>query len=302
MKQNRILQIAVIAADLVLAAICITAYVSEDRVKPEFFFQPSEYRYSASASTDMLLQNVTARDDRDGDVTENIVVEKITENREGSTVVIYYAVRDSAGNVAKVSRVFPADFEDKKHVEPPEAYSEAQASEVETLKNDASREPSGKVDEADQDEEDTASPDSGQEDNTEKAAENETENHPQDDVAKEPGNDREEADHDEENDDIGEQDAGQQELPAASGNGAPVLSLRKQEVTIDAGTSPPWTEIIETLRDDKDNYEYLYYHLTVSKFNNHKPGDYPVTLYTEDSDGNQSQTVTVTVHVRSTGA
>ena len=83
-----------------------------------------------------------------------------------------------------------------------------------------------------------------------------------------------------------------------SGSSAPVLTLREQEVTIEAGTSPPWTELIEILRDDKDDYTTLYYNLSVSRFNRNQPGDYPVTLYTEDSDGNRSGTVTILVHVK----
>ena len=82
-------------------------------------------------------------------------------------------------------------------------------------------------------------------------------------------------------------------------SGHPVLTLRTQEVTIAAGTSPPWTEIIETLRDDKDDYATLYYNLSVSHFDRSQAGDYPVSLYTEDSDGNRSDTVSVLVHVKS---
>ncbi len=82
---------------------------------------------------------------------------------------------------------------------------------------------------------------------------------------------------------------------------APVLTLKKAEVTIEAGTTPPWTEIIETLRDDKDDYATLYYNLNISRYNRNQQGDYPVTLYTEDSDGNRSGTVTVMVHVKGNG-
>lgn len=112
MKQSRIIQIVVIVANLVLAAVCLMAYEREDRVKPEFLFQNSDYIYTEAAPTEELLRDIMAQDDRDGDITERIVIEKVTENRTGHTIVVYYAVSDSSGNVAKTSRVFSADFEE----------------------------------------------------------------------------------------------------------------------------------------------------------------------------------------------
>ena len=52
------------------------------------------------------------------------------------------------------------------------------------------------------------------------------------------------------------------------------------------------------MRDDKDNYETLYYNLHVSQYNRNRPGTYSVTVYVEDSDGNQSQEIPFTIIVR----
>lgn len=284
MKQGRILVMAVIAVDLILAVACMIAYFGEDRVCPEFRFQTDEYIYvyGYEDGEDRLLENITAYDDRDKDISDRIVIEKITENRENSTIVVYYAVSDSAGNVAKISRVFVADLREQESsagaldgVPADTAQTMEKVSETEGVlpeqadgKEDAGEDMSGRPEE-----------DGGAGDDAPGAADG-----PEEDGAGE--------------------DAGQAEGPAAPGpqqedrSGYPVLTLRTQEVTIAAGTSPPWTEIIETLRDDKDDYATLYYNLSVSRFNRDQAGDYPVSLYTEDSDGNRSDTVSVLIHVR----
>lgn len=295
MKQSRILVITIIVADLILAAVCMIAYFGEDRVRPEFRFQTDEYIYTGGDGEEKLLESITAYDDRDGDISDRIVIEKITENREASTIVVYYAVSDSAGNVSKISRVFVADLREQgaqdgapadaapavegapemggageggspdgadESVVPesvvPSVAGEGGVPEAVEAGEDASGGTSGAGAEGNAGQEPAAA-----------AAEPETQ---------EPAAEPEQAQEDR--------------------SGYPVLTLRTDEVTIAAGTSPPWTEIIETLRDDKDDYAALYYNLSVSRFDRNQAGDYPVSLYTEDSDGNRSDTVTVTVHVR----
>ena len=94
--------------NFILAAVCVMLYLKQDRVKPEFAFQANGTVYTRQTPEEELMQGITAYDDTDGDVTGRIVIEKIVENREDSSVVVFYAVSDLAGNVTKVSRVFPA--------------------------------------------------------------------------------------------------------------------------------------------------------------------------------------------------
>lgn len=289
MRQSRVIQIMIIAANLVLAAVCLVAYAKEDKVKPEFMFETGDFiYYLESEETDALLQGIMAHDDRDGDITDRIVIEKITENRDSSTVVVYYAVSDSAGNVAKISRVFPAVFQETEHEEAAQVFAVAEMPNVEILENqevkgDNAKNPGDRTDseEDGQAEEDEAE-NGGQEEREDggQAAADEAEDR-RDEAA-----------------DSGE-NAREQQTPDTGS--APVLTLKRAEVTIEAGTTPPWTEIIETLRDDKDDYATLYYNLNISRYNRNQQGDYPVTLYTEDSDGNRSGTVTVMVHVKGNG-
>jgi len=298
MKQNRILVTVIMTFDLLLAAVCIMLYFREDRVQPEFRFQTDESIYNYADGRERLLEHITAFDDRDGDISDRIVIEKITENRENANIVVYYAVSDSAGNVAKISRVFLTDFGEQKSTgqEETEVFGEASSDDamrVKTLLGTQTEEDEEDGEPNEEEEVDADSEDADQEDEDggepaeEEDMQNDLEDTDNEDDGEE-GTNGESEDADSENGD--RQDDGN--------NNSPVLTLRTDEVTIDAGASPPWTEIIETLRDDKDNYETLYYNLSVSRFNRNQPGDYPVSLYTEDSEGNRSDTVSVLVHVK----
>ena len=96
----------------VLVALIVIAYGRSDRLAPEFRFSSVGFIYDSKTTDRDLLQGVNAYDSRDGDMTSRIVVEKVVLNRDAETAVVYYAVADFSGNVAKQSRVFPADIRD----------------------------------------------------------------------------------------------------------------------------------------------------------------------------------------------
>lgn len=56
-------------------------------------------------------------------------------------------------------------------------------------------------------------------------------------------------------------------------------------------------DIIGTLKDDKDDYATLFGNLSVGRYDRNKPGSYQVGVSTQDSDGNSSQTVPITIIV-----
>lgn len=281
MKNQRWIVIPIIIINILIIGICVFLLVRQDRIAPEFGLQTSDYTYLRSDGEKLLLQDIIAYDNRDGDITDRIVIEKITENPDSNTVVVYYAVSDKAGNVAKVSRIFPMESSD----EVPEYIAKQRETEEDGTDNGeeltgaeqddgTSDEEGEKPDEEDESTEGKETPeDAGDEDNEERGQE--------DEVNRE--DEAEETDPQE---------------PVVDKSSHPVLTLKKKEVTVEAGNTPPWTELIETLRDDKDDYTALYYNLHISKFTSGKAGDYPVTLQAEDSDGNLSDTATITVHVR----
>lgn len=96
----------------VLAALIVIAYGRSDRIAPEFRFSAVGFVYDSKTTDKDLIQGVNAYDSKDGDMTNRIVVEKVVLNRDAETAVVYYAVADFSGNVAKQSRVFPADIRD----------------------------------------------------------------------------------------------------------------------------------------------------------------------------------------------
>lgn len=110
MKQGKTIGIILIALDVILILVCIVLYLGADRQKPQLSFQASEFLYHEGMDTESLLQGITAYDSRNGDITERIVIEKTIENRDDNTIVVFYAVADEAGNVAKASRVFIAVY------------------------------------------------------------------------------------------------------------------------------------------------------------------------------------------------
>lgn len=117
MKQGKAAAIIFTVMDIILIALFAALYVRLDRTEPRFGLQESDLIYTEDIEQTELLQLVTAYDDKDGDVTEHIVIEKIVENESSDMVVVFYAVSDRAGNVAKTSKVFPAQLQEEEKEE-----------------------------------------------------------------------------------------------------------------------------------------------------------------------------------------
>ena len=251
MEAKRI--VAVIGAiDVVLLVVCLVLYLGKDRKGPEIFFnEEKQIEYAEGMDEELLLEGVTAVDEKDGDVSDSLLVEKVA-GTNGREVIVTYVARDGANNVGKASRAF----------------------EVEDSYGGRGAEPA---------EEDTSESEgiSG----TETAAENETESKEEDSSA--------------------EEEEGQEENQAEGDNGDeptgpnPILVLNADVIETKKGTAPNWNEVIETMSDDKDDYNTLYNNLKLEgqvKLN--EEGEYPVTLYTVDSDGNRSEVRSLVVKVQ----
>lgn len=91
--------------DVILIGVIAFFFFQLDRKAPKMDFSPYDVAYSVDMDMNELLVGVSATDNKDGDVTGRIVIEKIVESKTDNTVVVYYAVSDRAGNVAKASRV-----------------------------------------------------------------------------------------------------------------------------------------------------------------------------------------------------
>lgn len=278
MKQDRVAGMVLAVINVILIAVCIVLYLRIDRTAPKLEFQASETVYREGADNQGLLLNITAYDSVDGDVTDRIVIEKTIEDRENNTMVVFYAVSDKSGNVAKASRVFPAIYAEEMNKDNElnqflEAGINAELSSAageeaveEVFSDDVTAEP---VEDA------TSFPIGEPAEEPTQAPTQAPSVTPQPTPEPEPA---------------------PKPVPTADPS-VPVISLNTSEVKVNAGQGPAWVDVIGTLSDDKDNYETLFKNLSVSKYDMNRPGTYQVTVSTEDSDGNRSAGVPLTIIV-----
>lgn len=286
MKQGRITGIIFATVNVILIAVCVVLYLRTDRTAPEIEFYASEAVYVEGRETAGLLDGVRAYDKVDGDITERVVIEKITTDRESGSAVVYYAVSDYAGNVAKASRVFDAVYMEEEAEEStrfPEAGIDAEMNlpeKVQTMVKDngAEEDPAGI-----EDREENNTPVLSGTDVPEgaEAPTKTPEKTPEPRTPAPP---------------TPEPEPVRAPVPEADPS-APILTLKVSEVKVRPGQGPAWVDLIGTLSDDKDNYETLFRNLSVSKYDKDKAGSYAVSVHTEDSDGNRSQSIPLTIIV-----
>ncbi len=89
-----------------IALIAVFVYItgSEDRKEPTITFPSTEVTYSEGMDKDVLLEGVTATDDKDGDVTDSVQVTAVLPLENGTQACIVYIAKDQANNVAKKER------------------------------------------------------------------------------------------------------------------------------------------------------------------------------------------------------
>lgn len=81
-----------------------TAVFKKDSKPPQISVPGGTLEVTVAADDAALLAGVTAKDNRDGDVTGTIVIEGISNIGADHTATVTYAAFDKAGNVAKATR------------------------------------------------------------------------------------------------------------------------------------------------------------------------------------------------------
>lgn len=97
---------------LILTAVCICIFflymkmdsLAHDTVAPEIRIVEAPLEISITDPESILFQGISATDDRDGDVTDLILVESITLSGNQGQATVVYAAFDQAGNVTKAKR------------------------------------------------------------------------------------------------------------------------------------------------------------------------------------------------------
>ncbi len=318
MKQEKIIGITFAALGAVLVVLCGILYVKADRTAPVIAFESVDTVYREGMDEAEILAGARAYDSVEGDVTGRIVIEKIIEVPENGQAVVFYAVSDSSGNVAKASRVFEAVFDVEKETGGAaeglmEAGITAELGSLQKDGNIAGPDNGGKEqDDAGQNGSTGEQDDAGQGgstgggDNSEQGNSDRREAagtpapspspgwepSPSPETRSEPRNLETSRNTSSEP----EPELPPQEAPIQE-TSAPELTLKVSEVRVRAGQGPAWVDIIGTLKDDKDDYATLFGNLSVGRYDRNKPGSYQVGVSTQDSDGNSSQTVPITIIV-----
>lgn len=75
-----------------------------DSVPPEITLEEGVLEVSVYEDRSVLLQGVSAQDDRDGDVTGSVIVESVGGVTADGEAVVSYAAFDKSGNVTKITR------------------------------------------------------------------------------------------------------------------------------------------------------------------------------------------------------
>ena len=103
-KRLHIIFLPVVLCAIVTALYSLAFVMTDDTKAPEIEIQQQMLEVSVEADDAALLQGITAKDNADGDVTDSLIVEKISSLTREHTATVTYAAFDSSGNVAKVNR------------------------------------------------------------------------------------------------------------------------------------------------------------------------------------------------------
>lgn len=115
MRKRRRVWLLIVA--LVLCIAGFAAYIVWDRMNtditpPQITMDAQEIQVSVVEPTSKLLEGVTAYDNKDGDVTDSIVVESVYGMTSDNRVTVTYSAFDSSNNVTKAQRtVYYTDYE-----------------------------------------------------------------------------------------------------------------------------------------------------------------------------------------------
>ena len=102
MKQRISFILSIVA--VVLLVCCMFVYLTEDRVAPELMIPETKISYREGEDKSVLLDDVTAWDNRDGDLSDNVRIYSIAVLNSGNQAVVTYAVYDEAANMTKKTR------------------------------------------------------------------------------------------------------------------------------------------------------------------------------------------------------
>lgn len=248
------------AGCIALAGAGYMTYKNQDRTAPEINVdQSKKIAYTEGEDYGKLLEGVTAQDNKDGDLTSEVFVEKVVPVSKKKAVV-YYGVTDKAKNVGTASREV--------------TYQAAE----ETVQDTASEDTTQKTDEKS---EKKTKKKSKKAKAKKSAEEKKTEETAQDAAAAD------------------QQSADQQSGTLQPNGTRPAMKLAEEAKTIARGTSFNALNEVTDAVDDKDDRDTLFRGLHIDgNYNVNQAGTYTLQYYVQDSDGNTSDPITFTLTVQ----
>jgi hypothetical protein len=103
-RRNWVWILLIIAAIAVFMGYQSLEALQTDNRAPEIKLTEGELKVSVEDPKGALLQGISATDNRDGNVTDSLVVENVTILDDDGTVNVRFAAFDAAGNVARGTR------------------------------------------------------------------------------------------------------------------------------------------------------------------------------------------------------
>ena len=254
------------AGCIALAGAGYMTYKNQDRTAPEIKVdQSKKIAYTEGEDYGKLLEGVTAQDDKDGDLTSEVFVEKVVPVSKKKAVV-YYGVTDKAKNVGTASREV--------------TYQTAEDSDAaeETVQDTASEDTTQKTDEK------------SEKKTKKKSKKAKAKKTAEDKKAEETAQDAAAA----------EQQSTDQQSGTLQPNGTrPAMKLAEEAKTIARGTSFNALNEVTDAVDDKDDRDTLFRGLHIDgNYNVNQAGTYTLQYYVQDSDGNTSDPITFTLTVQ----
>lgn len=251
--------LAIGCAIVVVAAVAIS--VSQDKTAPVITIEDKEKEitYKDGDDYEVLLADVTAEDNRDGDLTDQIFIDKITVVSDGKRAIVQYAVIDESNNVGIATRMvnYEGTGQAEQDVSQPETEEKAEEETPQT--------------------EETKNEDAQTEENASKETSNETEE----------AQDQASADT--------EQNTGELTPNGAS----PAIRLTETSRSIKAGETFDVLSVIDQVVDDQDDAATLSRRIHADgEYNTSVPGTYTIRYYVMDTNNNTSNIEEFTLNVQ----
>ena len=108
MKGKNKITAALAAVTVVLAGANGIVLLGEDRRPPRISFPETAAVWQEGMDDSLLLEGVTAEDDRDGNVTDSLRLREVLPSADRTEATVIYVAKDSSNNIVQASRVLQA--------------------------------------------------------------------------------------------------------------------------------------------------------------------------------------------------